>query len=425
MPLPAESRVWLERLCRAGALLLLIYVGYSELAPSAPASSPGIVEASVGDLPKLTRANPPTRVHFELEETPTRAERAWQQSLQSLGTNVTWSGALSPIALSARPLASPSGGFVLSGFSRSGELVNVRDDFSFVDSVATKDHFFAVPFSLSSELITASTGSNSASVSRRDSALLRRVLVIGKAGWETKFVLAALEESGWKTDALVSVAPGVNVEQEVLPSIDTAHYSAVIALDESATSRTRQLADYVRSGGGIILGNAAARSPELAALRISLDARKNSEVRSSSDTVSRASSSFSSLRIPSDAVPLETRRSGIAVAARRFGFGRVAQIAFEETWRWRMQGDANSAKDHRDWWSGLVAQVAYAPRLPVAVAADDPAPYSALVAIAGSATAAPRVAGSLDPKKSQLVWIISVMGLLLLEWSSRRLRGVR
>ena len=42
-------------------------------------------------------------------------------------------------------------------------------------------------------------------------ARLGAVVIIGRAGWEAKFVAAALEERGWSVRLRVSVAPGIVV----------------------------------------------------------------------------------------------------------------------------------------------------------------------------------------------------------------------
>lgn len=421
----AELGSWVERVCRVGAFMLLAYLAYRELVPGNRSALPKATEARIADLPDLTRRDSLTHIHFALSETPNVAERAWQQSLRQLGTKITWSGNLLPIALSARPAASPAGGYLLSGFAGRGGYVKVRDEISSIDSLPTHSGFLSTPFSVTSGVVRAAAGSDAASAASRDSVVLRRVLVIGKAGWETKFVLAALEEAGWKTDAAILVAPGVSVDQGDISSIDTAHYAAVVAVDESAGSRARQVAEFARTGGGVVIGNAAAASEALAGLRVSQDARKSSQVQPADDIASRAETAFGALRISADAVPLEVRNGSVAVAAKRFGFGRVAQIAFEETWRWRMQGNARAVSDHRNWWSGLVSQVAHAPRVTIASSPDDRAPFSDLITIAGNATKAPIAAKSLADGRWRFIWILVLLGLLMLEWTSRRLRGAR
>ena len=85
----------------------------------------------------------------------------------------------------------------------------------------------------------------------RDSLALKPVLVLGAAGWESKFTIAALEERGWRVASRVRVAPNVDVTQGPLGAIDTARYSAVIALDSTAASSATAIARYAREGGGV------------------------------------------------------------------------------------------------------------------------------------------------------------------------------
>src|SRR5260221_12504209 len=107
-----------------------------------------------------------------------------------------------------------------------------------------------------------------ASTVPRDSVVLHKVLVISDANWESKFVVAALEEAGWKVDALIRVAPSVNVTQGSMAAIDTAGYSAVVALDGSASPYANRLADYVQSGGGVVLAPQAAAVDAMSSLGI-------------------------------------------------------------------------------------------------------------------------------------------------------------
>jgi hypothetical protein len=112
----------------------------------------------------------------------------------------------------------------------------------------------------------------------------------------------------------------------------------------------------------------------------------------------------------------------------------VLQLGYEDSWRWRLEGDDAAPAAHRRWWSAVVGSVAHAPvvaRRPVAAGALrtrlDPAPRAALVRALGPATAGerggPTVArGGRVP--DSLLLVVALLALLL-EWSSRRLRGAR
>jgi len=121
-----------------------------------------------------------------------------------------------------------------------------------------------------------------------------------------------------------------------------------------------------------------------------------------------------------DALALESRDGAVAVAARRADAGRVIEIGYEDTWRWRMEGGPAALAEHRGWWADLVSSVAYgsAPAGPM----GDPAPRASLIDALGLPTpTAPTAARS-------MVWYRLLLGISVLgmfgEWISRRLRGV-
>jgi hypothetical protein len=128
----------------------------------------------------------------------------------------------------------------------------------------------------------------------------------------------------------------------------------------------------------------------------------------------------------SDAIPLERRSEAVAVAARRFGAGRVVQSGYEDTWRWRMAGAETSVRDHREWWTELVSNVAYAQRVALPPLTDeaDAAPVAELVSALGPPRAEGDVAGAGLSRSHWLAWMFALMAIALIaEVASRRLRG--
>jgi hypothetical protein len=265
----------------------------------------------------------------------------------------------------------------------------------------------------------------------RDSLALGRVLVLGQVGWETKFVTAALEERGWRVDARMELGPKGDVLQSA-PGlrasafvVDTARYSAVVAVDSTA-ARYAQIAGYVRSGGGLVATASAVRVPALAALGAGGMERPIEAVEPfAADTLRpRRSLALRPISLRPDAVPLESRDAAVAVAARRVERGRVVVMGYEDTWRWRMGGGPDAVERHRDWWADLVARVAYTSRVthPASPAIDE-APYARLVERLGSPVSA-GVAGRAS-RVLPIAFLFAVLALALLtEWASRRLRGV-
>jgi hypothetical protein len=129
----------------------------------------------------------------------------------------------------------------------------------------------------------------------------------------------------------------------------------------------------------------------------------------------------SSLR--DDGVVLARQPAGVAVAGRRVGAGRVVEVGYDDSWRWRMAGAPGSEAAHREWWSRLVEAVAYAPSAPAAGGGASSAPVAELVNQLGPARELPggSVGQPIDPR----ILIFVIMILLLAEWASRRLRGRR
>jgi hypothetical protein len=140
----------------------------------------------------------------------------------------------------------------------------------------------------------------------------------------------------------------------------------------------------------------------------------------------RALSFVSVGRMKDDALLLEARDGRSAVAARRAGLGRVLQVGYDESWRWRMQGGEPGIEAHRRWWSDAVAATArrsVAERT-IRLSPVHAAPRAAVVAALGSSTPDDATDGAPRARRGMKPWLLVLsLGLLLAEWSSRRLRG--
>ena len=180
-----------------------------------------------------------------------------------------------------------------------------------------------------------------------------------------------------------------------------------------------------------MLTPAAASLDAMSLLRVGAPTRATSATAAAqaAGSVSLASIPFAPIStLRGDAILLEKKASSSAIAARRFIAGRVLQIGYEDTWRWRMGGGANALRDHRAWWTSLVSSVAYAPRTSslVETSADRSAPLAALVASVGPAVPEEAVADAGRNQSHWLVWLFGLMSFALLgEIASRRLRGAR
>jgi len=382
-------------------------------------------------LPEWTTISvAPELIAIRLDSAPTPRERDWLAALRGAGSDVRWSGNVAASAIAVQPVVSPKGGLVVMVAAPDNAVVELSDELGVIDSVraAGEGAGFTVP--VADGVLTARVGGTASRAALADSVTIRRLLVIGDAGWESKFVVAALEEDGWKVDADIRVAPGIGVSQGATASIDSSRYAAVIVLDASGAARSRQIAAYARSGGGVILAGRAASADEFAELRAGAtgsEATGSAMQTSAGPTTLRTLSLVPIVNLKPDALALDRRAALVAAAARRHSAGRVMQHGYADTWRWRMSGGGNSVSEHRQWWTSAVASVAYAPRIVLPrVDETDAAPLAALTAALGPATASESASGGDGERVLSMWWLFGLLSVSLIgEWASRRLRGVR
>ena len=372
----------------------------------------------------------PAKISVQLDSVPSPRDRDWLAALKASGSSVSWNGSLPAIGLDVQPIASPAGGYRMLVSAPAGSSVVIGDEIGPIDTLRAGNGGASVNVPSASGVITATTGGTTARATLPYTLRIRRVLVIGDADWESKFVVAALEEDGWKVDAQTHLAPGVSVTQGSITPIDTTRYSAVIALDHSANAYASDIVRFANMGGGVIIGAGAAGVESLSPLRAGSPGKVDAGSAAASEPGTITLQSLSVVPVSAmkgDAVALDRRGGNIAVAARRFGGGRVMQLGYLDTWRWRMSGGENSVGEHRKWWTNAVAGVAYAPALaPTVSETADNAPVARLIESLGKpASAANGPLASTGPSVS-LWWLFAVLSLsLLAEWVSRRTRGVR
>jgi hypothetical protein len=415
---------------RGVSLVLLALIFWLSLDRGRPESTVSAGSAnlvtSVRDWSRL--GIKPDNIVAQLNTTPSTLERDWLADLRAAGSHVTWTGNLPAAAIGAQPVASPDGGIRVFAAAPDGSAIRISDDVGVLDTAIARNGGAGFAIASASGKLAASIDGASATTAIPDIVHVKRLLVIGGAGWESKFVVAALEEAGWKVDANVRVAPGVDVTQGSLAVIDTARYSAVVALDNVAASRASELVRFVANGGGLILAGAAAANDAFASLRPGVTGKvENIAAGAEPGEITLAALSYVPIAgLRADAIVLERRGANILVAARRFGSGRVIQSGYLDTWRWRMSGSDASPQEHRAWWTDAVANVAYASRPSVSSTKMDNAPVANLIGALGPASS-PQHA-DLSPASGPIpLWLLfALLSLTLLaEWSSRRLRGVR
>lgn len=478
-PGAAPARVWAERALRATALAAVALAAWRRLQPAPPsaAARPAVADARAlpAALARWTAAAPP-RAHAALDALPDDTTRAWLAALAAAGTPVTWNARRAPaLAVEATPVADPAGGVRIRVAAPAGADPALADALGpLADApdapgpgaaarAATDARGPAATTVVRTRTVPDAAGALAAAVDggRARAAIpaaprLGEIVLLGRAGWEARFVAAALEERGWTVRARLAVAPGVVPGAAALPALDTARVAAVVALDSSAAPLAPAIGAYVRRGGGLVLAGDAALAPALRALAPATPgprpgvtgggapapagpvaaaapatpgAAASATAGASTGGASTAGAATAApgaapavASPPAGGAPLGAPPAGVPIVrpllapradavplgggwARRVGAGRVVQVAAEESWPLRLSptADVDGPAAHRAYWASAVAAAAYAPTPAAPSSADgiggapslDPAPLATVVAALGPESPAP-VAPSAD-----------------------------
>lgn len=425
----ADLRVVAEWLLRAALLGALGAALARSLAPGAEATIARRADARglPAALAEATRAARVVSLAVHVDSLPAAAERAWLVALRRAGVGVSWSGQPASLAVMAERSREPDARVRISVVGDVGAPVAITDSAGAIDTVAVgaRGGMLVAPAVVGA--VRVARGRVGASAAVPAASPPRAVLVIGRAGWEAKFVAAALQEAGWTVRARQVIAPGVVVADPGMFPLDTSRYGVVVALDSTAGDLAADAARFVRQGGGLLLAGGASTLPAFAPLAPARAAeRRTGRVLLDADTVTRGDLPVRALvAIRPDAVRLEGSSGSATVAVRRAGMGRVATIGFDETWRWRMLGGGSGPGAHRAWWSRTVGLVA-PDAADVGVAAGvEAAPVASLIEALGQPSAAP--AGDRAPAAPRLLpfLLFAIVAAMLAETASRRFRGAR
>ena len=341
MPSRAEIRGTIESVLRGVSIVLLAWMLWLSLDRGKPETVVSARSANIGQALRAwsTSGTAPDRIAIQLDSTPTVRDRDWLAALRSAGSALAWSGNLPAAGVDVQPIASPKGGLTVFTAAPSGNRIRLIDDIGSLDTADARGGGarFAIP-SASGD-IRARVGGTIAATRDADSVQIKRVLVIGNAGWESKFVVAALEEDGWKVDAQMRVAPGVSVTQGSINPIDTSRYSAVIALDESAAAHASDIIRYVANGGGVILSGTASSGDAFSSIRSGAPGRQIAGALLASDpgaTTLKAVPLVPIAALRDDAIVLD-RRDGqslrqLAVMLRAAYFSKATSIRGDGAW---------------------------------------------------------------------------------------------
>lgn len=410
MPSRAETRSVLEFAARTAAVLLLA--------------------AALWRVVQARRAEATPSVQRRLTGAEHAATRDSLGALARSGVAVRWSGEIPAVAAMAEGVREPAPATRVSVVADGA--VALADSLGTIDSLSAGSGSVVVAGVRGA--LRAGAGSAVARVEPAAHIAPGRVLVLGRAGWESKFVVAALEEAGWPVDAELAVADTLSVRQGAGarggPRLGT--HSAVVVLD-TAPRASAAIARFVAAGGGLVLGGEGAANGSLRALAPARAVRAVRPLSRTFDGVEPTSAlpleALGELR--ADALVLERREGVIATAARRVGAGRVVQAGYGDTWRWRLEGGADAAAAHRAHWSRLVGSVAHVAVPPDAAdaAATSPdasaegAPLAATIHALGAATTAADPRAPTGPPLPGWLGAL-ILALLLAEWASRRTRGL-
>lgn len=426
-------RIGLERAAHLIALLLIALLVSHALYAQRVRPSLRAGELEVGTaLARWSTAENPQRVHASFDSLPTPNVRDWLAALPGAGTKVGWDGETpAPSAVSVEPVADPRSPSRVWVATPPGAHVQLSDELGAVDSTSVDGHgaVFVLP-RLEGRIRATLDGQVLATNALRDSVAIKSALVVGMAGWEGKFIAAALEEHGWEVHARFALAPSGDVVQgPAQVRLDTARYSFVVAMDSVIRRYADQLPRYVRRGGGLIVLGEASSVPQLRSLLPALWGHPTRPVDFRFETADDPRRSFALgdlYNLKTEAIALEMRDDFVAVAGWRVGEGRVIQIGYLDTWRWRMAGLGEDAvEDHRLWWAALASGVAHAARYHRTVTEEvEPTPRATLIETIGDpAPAELELVSILDDPRLPPVLFGAAVSLLFLGWTSRRLRG--
>lgn len=404
---------WALRAVAIAAIALLI------LGAMRPGTPEGRTINTRGGLERALVAatrRPVKSLDADFDSVPGPVHRDWLAAIRDAGTEVAWRAeGVAPVAIGAFPVAEPESRVRIAVAGRDSAAIVLTDALGPLDTVRVGGPVATRTLRTATGSVSASARGVRATAAVPERAQVRRVLVLGGAGWEAKFVVAALEEAGWRVDARIRVAPGVETRQGADLALDTARYSAVIALDGTAAPSVAAIERFVFTGGGAILAGTATRLPGLAGFTPATVTNRRT---------SGPKKGLSLAALKDDAVPLDRQGLEPMIAARRSGRGRVLASGYDETWRWRMQSAATAPDAHREWWNALVAAVAFAPEPETREAGGDPAPLAAVAAALGpESDPAPQDGDGVWTPPAWMLFAL-LIGSLLSEVLSRRLRGM-
>ena len=412
---------------RAALFAVLVVALWRSLhqADASRASRSTSASALAKDLAQIVASSTVASVDVKADAMLTRSDRDALIALRRSGVAVRWNGSPPSLALEATRAREPEARARLHMVGGGTQVLALVDSAGLLDSVragagATLDAASIVG------AVRAQQGRFVATAHAPTQDPRRAVLVLGRADWETKFVMQALSEAGWVVRARIPAAPNVDVRDDGILPLDTARYDVVVALDSSSTDMAPAITRFVGQGGGLIAAGGALGIDQFGRLAPArAGGRRPGRILLADDSVTTRDLPMRPLSLArSDAISLEREQPGVTLAARRAGLGRVLAIGYDESWRWRMLGGSTGLAAHRRWWSSAAGSVAPA-RETAAPSTGDAAPLASLISALGPSSAAEARTNERPPNSMPIILLLIAAASLLAEIASRRFRGAR
>lgn len=427
MPSRAERRRIGEWVLRAALLAVLVIALWRSLQPAdashvGSATSTSALDRVFGAIAANGKV---TTLDLTIDAMPSRAERDALVALRRNGVVVRWAGSPPALALEATRAREPEARARVHVAGGGEQVISLVDSAGLLDTVrapagATVDAVSIVG------AVRAEQGTFAASAYAPMQENRRAVLVLGRADWETKFVMRALSEAGWVVRARIPTAPNVDVRDDAILPLDTTRYDVVVALDSSSAEMAPAIVRFVAEGGGLVASSGALEIDQLGRLAPArAGERRAGRILLADDSVTTRDLPLRPLSLArSDAVALQREQPGVTLAARRAGLGRVLATGYDESWRWRMLGGSSGLAAHRQWWSSAVGSVAPA-REATARLTGDAAPLASLMSALGPPSPATAPSGHSSRDSMPIILLVIASACLLAETASRRFRGAR
>lgn len=412
---------------RVALLAALLSALYWSLRPTTASSTSRSLRASAlsGELDGLVADPAVKAVDVTIDAMPTHADRDLLVAFRRSGALVRWHGAPPALAMETMRVREPDARTRVLIAATGGAAIMIADSAGTLDIVrATSGATLDAATVVGS--MQARHGAFVASASSQAETPQRAALVLGRADWESKFVMAAMGEAGWVVRGSVPIAPTVVVRDDGLLPLDTSRYDVVIALDSSAMDLAPAIVKFVAQGGGLVASGDALRLNPIRALAPARPGdRLPGRILLAEDSVRPRDLPLRPLTVArDDAITVERQSAGATLAARRAGLGRVLAVGYDESWRWRMLGGETGHAAHRRWWSAAAGSVARE-RADAQLTGGDAAPLASLVAALGESSPAGVTSAPRRHDLLPLLLLILMCSCLLAETASRRFRGAR